>query len=162
MTASSLDALLADLLDQERRLVFPSFDNDTAIDLGLAIVAEARRRGLAVTVDVTRVGQQIFHMALPGTSADNDQWVARKTAVVMRFGHSSYYMGRKAVQKGVPFHEAHLVDPLAYAAHGGCFPVTVAGTGLVGTVTVSGLPQEEDHALVVAVLERFLVDRFGG
>lgn len=152
----SLDALLADLLDQERRLVFRRFDNDTAIALGLAIVEEARRRALAVTVNVTRAGQQIFHMALPGTTADNDQWIARKTAVVMRFGHSSYLMGRKAVQKGLPFHEAYLVDPLLYAAHGGCFPVVVDGTGLVGTVTVSGLPQEDDHALVVTVLERFL------
>lgn len=154
------DALLLDLLDQERRLVFPAFDNEIAIELGLAVVAEARRQGLPVTVDVTRAGQQIFHMALPGTVADNDQWVIRKTAVVMRFGHSSFYMGRKAAAKGVPFHETYLVDPLAYAAHGGSFPITVEGTGLVGTVTVSGLPQEEDHRLVVEVLTHFLKARF--
>lgn len=155
------DAQLAELLDQERRLTFPAFDNDTAIDLGLALVAEARIRRLGVTVDVTRAGQQIFHMALPGTTADNDQWVIRKTAVVMRFGHSSYLMGRKAAAKGRPFHEIYLVDPLVYAAHGGSFPIIVEGTGLVGTVTVSGLPQEEDHRLVVEVLAGFLKSRFG-
>ncbi|WP_194303949.1 heme-degrading domain-containing protein [Chthonobacter albigriseus] len=154
------DDLLAELLDQERRLTFPRFDNDTAIDLGLAVVAEARAKALPVTVDVTRAGQQIFHMALPGTVADNDHWVARKVALVMRFGHSSFYMGRKAAAKGVPFHETYLVDPTAFAPHGGCFPIIVEGTGLVGTVTVSGLPQEEDHKLVVEVLERFLKERF--
>lgn len=154
------DDLLAELLDQERRLTFPRFDNDTAIDLGLAVVAEARAKALPVTVDVTRAGQQIFHMALPGTVADNDHWVARKVALVMRFGHSSFYMGRKAAAKGVPFHETYLVDPTAFAPHGGCFPIVVEGTGLVGTVTVSGLPQEEDHKLVVEVLERFLKERF--
>ena len=35
---------------------------------------------------------------------------------------------------------------LEYSAHGGAFPVFVEGTGLVGAVVVSGLPQEEDHA----------------
>jgi uncharacterized protein (UPF0303 family) len=155
------DDLLAELLDQERRLTFPRFDNDTAIDLGLAVVSEARAKSLPVTVDVTRAGQQIFHMALPGTVADNDHWVARKVALVMRFGHSSFYMGRKAAAKGIPFHETYLVDPTEFAPHGGCFPIIVEGTGLVGTVTVSGLPQEDDHKLVVAVLERFLKDRFG-
>lgn len=155
------ESLLAELLDQERRLVFPSFDNETGIALGLRLLETARTRGLPVTVDVTRTGQQIFHAALPGTAADNDQWVIRKNAVVYRFGHSSFYMGRSSAAKGVPFHERFLVDPLAFAAHGGAFPIIVSGTGLVGTVTVSGLPQEDDHALVVEVLAAFIAERSG-
>lgn len=153
--------LLADLLDQERRLVFPAFDNDTALELGLALMNAGRERRLPITVDVTRCGQQIFHASLPGTSADNDQWIIRKTAVVMRFGHSSYYMGRSSAAKGIPFHERFILDPLAFAAHGGSFPIIVAGTGLVGTATVSGLPQEDDHALVVETIDRFLRNYFG-
>jgi uncharacterized protein (UPF0303 family) len=43
-----------------------------------------------------------------------------------------------------------------YAAHGGGFPVVLRGTGLVGTVVASGLPQREDHALVVAVMAEVL------
>ena len=147
---------LDDLLAQEERLQFPSFDNDAAIALGLLLVELGRARRLPITVDVTRAGQQLFHAALSGTTADNDQWVIRKNAVVMRFGHSSYYMGRRAALKDVPFHEAMLIDPREYAAHGGAFPIRVVGTGLVGTVTVSGLPQHEDHALVVEAIESFL------
>jgi uncharacterized protein (UPF0303 family) len=147
---------LDDLLAQEERLQFPAFDNDTAIALGLHLMELGRARGLPITVDVTRAGQQLFHASLPGTSADNDEWVIRKNAVVMRFGHSSYYMGRRAALKDVPFHEAMLVDPRQYAAHGGAFPIRVIGTGLVGTVTVSGLPQHEDHALAVEAIESFL------
>jgi uncharacterized protein (UPF0303 family) len=155
------EAFLEGLLEQERRLTFPRFDNDTAIDLGMMLMAVARDRSLPITIDVTRAGQQIFHVSLPGTVADNDHWVARKVAVVMRFGHSSFYVGRSCVARGMSFEERFLVDPRAYAPHGGSFPVIVAGTGLVGTVTVSGLPQEEDHALVVEVLERFIGERFG-
>ncbi|MGC1635950.1 MAG: heme-binding protein, partial [Candidatus Acidiferrales bacterium] len=43
-----------------------------------------------------------------------------------------------------------------YAPHGGCFPITLAGTGCVGTITASGLPQRDDHNLVVAVLQDYL------
>lgn len=150
---------LDDLLAEEERLQFPAFDNETAIALGLHLLDLGRVRRLPITVDVARAGQQLFHAALPGTSADNDQWVIRKNAVVMRFGHSSYYMGRRAALQDVPFHEAMLVDRLDYAAHGGAFPIRVIGTGLVGTVTVSGLPQHEDHALAVEAIGSFLAGR---
>jgi len=156
ITQELLDGLLAD----EIRLQLPSFNNDTAIELGLMLLDMARTRDLPITIDVTRAGQQIFHAALPGTSADNDQWVARKVAAVMRFGHSSFYLGRRAAMRGVDFATSMLVDPTAYAAHGGCFPIIVRGTGLVGTVTVSGLPQADDHALVVEALTAFLVSHF--
>ena len=40
--------------------------------------------------------------------------------------------------------------------HGGGFPITLAGTGCIGAVTVSGLPQREDHSLVVEALAHVL------
>jgi uncharacterized protein (UPF0303 family) len=58
--------------------------------------------------------------------------------------------------EGATLEEKFLVDGTLFAAHGGAFPVMVRHVGLVGTVTVSGLPQAEDHRLVVAVLRRFL------
>ena len=45
-----------------------------------------------------------------------------------------------------------------FAVAWGAFPVLVAGVGLVGTVAVSGLPQLEDHLLVVEALHAFLAD----
>jgi uncharacterized protein (UPF0303 family) len=32
----------------------------------------------------------------------------------------------------------------------------VAGTGCIGTITVSGLPQRADHELIIEVLAEFL------
>jgi uncharacterized protein (UPF0303 family) len=147
------DDALAALLAEEAELQFSAFDNDTAWALGQALVAAARERGLAVTIDIARGEQQLFHCALPGTAADHDEWIRRKNRVVRRFGHSSFYLGSA---HGDAFAERFLLDPTVYAAHGGAFPAIVRGVGPVGTITVSGLPQEEDHRLVVSVLREFL------
>lgn len=153
---SADEALLATLLEQEERLQLDRFDNEVAFRLGMMLVERARADRLILTVDVTRVHQQLFHVALPGTTIDNDHWIRRKNAVVYRFGHSSFYMGVSCRARGLSLAERFAVDPAAFAAHGGAFPVRVRGVGLIGTVTVSGLPQEEDHRLVVATLEAFI------
>jgi uncharacterized protein (UPF0303 family) len=147
---------LAELLAQEEELQFTTFTNTTAWELGCALVDAARRDRLAVTIDIRRGDQQLFHAALPGTAANNDAWIERKNRVVRRFGHSSYYVGSSHRIDGTDFAERELLDPREYAAHGGAFPVIVRGAGPVGTVTVSGLPQADDHRLVVEVLRAFL------
>jgi uncharacterized protein (UPF0303 family) len=150
------DDALAALLAEEDELQFTAFSNDTAWTLGVRLVEAARAQGLAVTVDLRRGDQQLFHYALPGTSADDDAWVERKARVVRRFGHSSFYVGRSLAAAGTTIAEKYLLDPTEHAAHGGCFPVIVRDVGVVGTVTVSGLPQAEDHRFVVSVLRDFL------
>jgi len=149
-------ALIAEVERQERDLRFATFTNDDAWELGCLLVRLAAERGLAVTVDVRRGTQQLFHAARPGTTADNDSWVARKVRVVERFGTSSYLQGLRARARGTTFAEAHDLPLQEYAAHGGAFPVHVEGVGVVGAVTVSGLPQADDHALVVEAVRTFL------
>jgi uncharacterized protein (UPF0303 family) len=158
MEDAELDALIASLEAEEGRLRFPSFSNDDAMALGESIVGLARERGLAVTVDIRRGSQQLYHCALPGTSADNDQWALRKARVAERFGRSSLLVGARLRKSGMSIEEKYFVSPLEYSAHGGAVPVVVEGTGPVGTATVSGLPQEEDHALVVEAMEAFIDD----
>ncbi|WP_329178702.1 heme-degrading domain-containing protein [Streptomyces sp. NBC_01477] len=148
--------LAAELAEQEAALVLPRFTNDDAWRLGCLLVDLARERSAAVTVDIRRGGQQLFHCALEGTSPDNDAWLERKGRVVLRYGTSSLAVGERFRAKGTTFEEASFLDPALYAAHGGAFPLRVAGVGVVGVVAVSGLPQTEDHALVVTALTRFL------
>ena len=151
-----LSAIICAVEEQERRLVFTRFDNDDAWDLGAILVRLARERNLPVTADITRGAQQLFHAAMPGTVANNDSWIARKVATVREYGISSYLAGLRARAQGHVFEDAPWVDPIRFAAHGGAFPIIVAGVGAVGTVAVSGLPQEEDHALAVEAIETFL------
>jgi uncharacterized protein (UPF0303 family) len=153
---SDSETLIAQLEAQERELVFTRFDNDDALSLGERLVARAREQGLAVTIDIRRGGQQLFHAALAGTAPDNDRWIERKVRVVERFQASSFLVGRRFEARGDVLDERHGVDPALYATHGGSFPVRVRDVGVVGAITVSGLPQAEDHALVVAVIGEFL------
>jgi uncharacterized protein (UPF0303 family) len=120
-------------------------------------VEQARSENLSVTVDITRGTHQLFHASLRGTSPDNDEWVKRKIRTVYRFGHSSFYMGQLLKSKGKSIEQSYLVSESEYAPHGGCFPIIVKDTGIVGTITVSGLPQEEDHKLVVEAIREYLV-----
>ncbi|MGW0536653.1 heme-degrading domain-containing protein [Streptomyces sp. NPDC003032] len=150
--APAIDELEA----QERRLVLSRFTYDDAWALGTLLVELARERRAPVAIDITRGGQQLFHAALPGSTPDNDAWIARKRRVVERYGCSSYLVGSRFRAKGTTFEDSSRLDPGMYAAHGGAFPLAVEGAGVVGAVVVSGLPQVEDHALVVEALERFI------
>ncbi|SDN03922.1 Uncharacterized protein, UPF0303 family [Geodermatophilus siccatus] len=147
---------LAELAAEEEELQFAGFTNDDAWDLGSALVAAARRDGAPVAVDISRHGHQLFHASLPGTSPDNDSWIQRKTRVVHRFGHSSLYVRQASIERGTTFEEEFALDPALYAAHGGAFPVVVRSVGPVGAVVVSGLPQLEDHRMVVAAIRAHL------
>jgi uncharacterized protein (UPF0303 family) len=150
------ETLIASLEAQERTLVFTRFDNADAWRLGSAMVAAATERGLPVTIDIRRHGQQLFHAALPGTTAENDAWIERKVNVVNRFAAASYLVGRRLAAGGRELDEALGVDPRLFAAHGGAVPVRVKDVGVIGTVTVSGLPQADDHAFVTEMIGAFL------
>lgn len=150
------ERLIAMIQEQEEQLQFGRFTNDMALELGLKLADRAQREGLPVTVDITRCGQQLFHFAAEGTTPDNDQWILRKNRVVGRFGKSSLLMGLLLQASGKTMEEKYLLPSSDYAAHGGAFPLTIRGVGVVGTITVSGLPQKEDHALVVSVLREYL------
>lgn len=136
-------------------MTLPHFTYDDAWALGSLLVDMAREQAAPVAIDIRRGGQQLFHAALPGSTPDNDAWIDRKRRVVERYGSSSYLVGSRFRAKGTTFEESSRLDPDTYAAHGGAFPIAVEGAGVVGTVVVSGLPQVEDHAMVVAALERF-------
>ncbi|MFE3638182.1 heme-degrading domain-containing protein [Streptomyces cellostaticus] len=154
--APEITPSVEELEAQERRLVFRQFTYDDAWALGSLLVELARERQAPVAIDIHRAGQQLFHAALPGSTPDNDAWILRKRRVVERYGASSYLVGARFRAKGTTFEESSRLDVDTYAAHGGAFPVRVENVGVVGTVTVSGLPQLQDHRFVVEALERFL------
>ncbi|MDY0975882.1 heme-degrading domain-containing protein [Massilia sp. CFBP9012] len=148
----SLDALL----QEERQLQFDRFDQDTAAALGAALVARARSASRPVTLEIKQGDTVLFAHAMPGASPDHADWIRRKNNLVRRTGHSSYYTHNEVRQAGGDHDKLPGLDMRDYAAHGGAYPIVVRGRGAVGTVTASGLPGADDHALVVAALKDHL------
>lgn len=143
---------LARIALQEQNLQFPTFSEHDAWKLGCRIRETSLQRNFPLVIDIRRFGQPFFFSALAGSTPDNVEWARRKANVVARFHRSSYAMGLDLEQRRVTLPERFGLPLNEYAAHGGSFPLLIHGTGVIGSVTVSGLPQREDHELVVEVL----------
>jgi uncharacterized protein (UPF0303 family) len=152
----SIDSDLEKIALQEKRLQFKSFDAEAAWDIGTALKAAAEKRGAAVAIDIQLYGHPLFAYAMPGTTPDNLDWIRRKRNVVQRYHRSSYAIGLTHQRNQTTLQSKTGLDLKDYAPHGGCFPIFLAGTGCIGTITVSGLPQRQDHEMVVSVLQEYL------
>jgi uncharacterized protein (UPF0303 family) len=149
----ALEALIAEVVGQEDRLQFATFSHDDAWMLGSRLRDLGVRHGHAITIDIALGEQRLFHCALPGTSAHNDVWIERKKRTVREFAASSYLVGlRFPIRDAHALEDAPWMDPRQFASHGGGFPLTIRGVGVVGTIAVSGLPHQIDHALIVQAL----------
>jgi uncharacterized protein (UPF0303 family) len=152
------EELIARVEADERRLVFPQFHDEDAFRLGVLMRELALERGHAIAIDISRGEHRLFHTALPGTSAHNGKWIERKKRTVREWGASSYAVGLRFPVLDPPYtlEDAPWMDAALYSGSGGGFPIVTADSGLVGTIAVSGLRHDLDHAFIVEVLEVFL------
>jgi uncharacterized protein (UPF0303 family) len=151
----SLETDIARLKLQEERLAFTSFNEEEAWKLGSAMRAHALERKLPIVMDI-RIGiRPLFYAALPGTTPENPDWVRRKVNTVYRFAASSYRVVLEYKLKGDAFDASRGIDLMNYAPAGGGFPIRLAGN-VVGVVTISGIPQREDHNFAVESLSLHL------
>ncbi len=140
------------LAAQAAELDLPRFGAAEAVALGLMATERAIAENLAVVIEVTHAGRLAYRAALPGSIPDSDDWIARKRRTVERFHRSTMASRVRYEERGTTFNESTGLSELEYAAHGGGFPITVAGVGVVGGCYVSGLPQVDDHEFVVSCL----------
>lgn len=143
---------LDDLRAEEARLVLDRFDYAAAHRLGLRLYERAAERTLPIAIEVTHGATPVFFALMPGATPDNVDWVRRKRAVALRFHRSSLFLRLECESKGVEFHARYGLAAADYVASGGSVPLVVRGVGVVGTSTVSGLPDVEDHRLVTSAL----------
>jgi uncharacterized protein (UPF0303 family) len=152
---------LAVIEEQERVLRFAAFDAETAWKLGNAIRRMLLERGAGTagwggTAEIELAGQVLFSSATLGATPGQADWIRRKRNTVKRFARSSYAVGRTLERDGETMESRHGLELRDFAAHGGGFPIFVHGVGFIGTAVVSGMPQREDHALVVAAIAEVL------
>ena len=137
-----IKADLAKIEGQTRKLVFDSFDETTARALGNLILD--RTAGKPVIVDIRRGDDLLFFGSHPGTSPANADWARRKRNLVNILQVPSYAVGLNQ-KLGQNIVALMALNPRDFTPHGGCVPIRVRGAGMIGTVTVSGLPQRDDH-----------------
>ena len=143
------------LAAEETRFTLPQFNEETALALGRILVNLARAERLPVVINIRTADRTLFHAALPGSVPLNDTWARRKSNVALMFQKSSLLVGTMMREKGSSLANNGLPDA-DFADHGGAVPIKIRGVGMVAVATVSGLPQLEDHALVVRGMEALL------
>jgi uncharacterized protein (UPF0303 family) len=132
---------------------FDRFGHDEAWRLGSRLVERCRADGLPVVISIHLGEQRVFHAALPGSSADNDAWVDRKTRVVRRFDRSSLAVAERYFTEDRAARMAGFgLSPAEFAPGEGAVPIRVHGTQ-VGVLSLSGLEPTGDHVLVVSALQ---------
>ncbi|MFE5837405.1 heme-degrading domain-containing protein [Arthrobacter sp. NPDC056493] len=152
---ASLQSLIERLEYEARTLHLNSFDQADALALGLLIMEIAQERNLPIAIDIRRNEHVLFHVSLPGATPDNDIWVQRKSRTTERYAEPSLLVGLRGRVGGGRLEDNGWFNEARYASHGGAFPIFVKNTGHVATATVSGLPQKDDHDLVVEALTSF-------
>ncbi len=155
-TTSNTQTRLDSLIAEENLLQFPYFNQKVAWDIGNELRANAIEKHAKVAINISVGEQCLFHCALDGATLDNQEWVRRKSNVTKRFQRSSWYMKHYLEMKGKNIEQASFIDEKDYSPFDGSFPIRVKNTGMIGTITVSGLPQHEDHQLIVDVLSQYL------
>lgn len=134
-------------------LSFPRFAEAQAWALGQKLVELAG--SAPVVINIRSADRVFFHAALPGSAPLNDLWARRKSNTALLFQLPSFLVGLRNRENGHTLARNGLAEA-DYADHGGAVPIRVAGVGVVACATVSGLPQAEDHALVMAAMRAYL------
>ena len=147
---------LSQLEREHSSLRFEMFNSDMAIAIGQKLLERAKEEKLSITIDICMGKQQLFHCALEGTNEENDRWVMRKNRVVLKFQKSSYYISLLLKSKNTTIEDYYKLDSKDYAPYGGAYPIMDMEGEVLGTITVSGLPDHEDHRVVTETIKWFL------
>ncbi|OOQ84307.1 DUF967 domain protein [Penicillium brasilianum] len=168
---------------------FRTFTAETAWTLGtalrtrlLSLPASQRKPALISIALATATSPNPPHVLFQcatesGTIPDNENWVRRKRNTVLRFGMSSWAMRMKVLAGLSGSASASAVEEAflkkyalasssggavadEYAIHGGGYPIRVRGVeGVVAVVVVSGLKQEDDHAVVAETIKQVIKEQ---
>jgi len=141
---------------QEEVLRFDEFTHEDAFAIGLMICEHGKKHHLAIAVDITINGYQVFRYGLPGTTLNNDLWLKRKIMTVNTLQMSTLHVNAQLELNNQKLREDWLLDDEVYAGVGGGFPIHIKGTGVIGSICVSGRPHKEDHEIIINILKKYL------
>lgn len=152
--AEGAKALLKIVEEQEKMLVFDSFNNEDALSLGITLADLTKDCPIPITIRVFIDDIIVFQYTMKGDEETRFGWTYRKHQLIKKTGHSSMH-GKIRAMFLDELQDLYVQTDL-YGFGCGGFPITVKNKGIIGTVAVSGLPDPADHIYVVQALEKYL------
>ncbi len=141
---------------EEALLCFDKFSNEDALALGLKIIEKAKQRNAAVAIDIEVNGVQLFHYNMPGSNKHHAMWIRRKQNMVQTSQCSTLHAMYQLQRDNKDQVKDWRLNAEEYGSIGGGFPITIKGTGIIGSVACSGLAHEDDHQLLVDSIAELL------
>ncbi|ENN83849.1 hypothetical protein RHSP_41497 (plasmid) [Rhizobium freirei PRF 81] len=151
--------LMEAIKEQEQSLILPGFKYEDAWCLGQSLYTKAIERHLPLFMEVFVNGGVRFAAASPKAHNNLADWVRRKRNLTLRMGQSSYLTDVMFKEHGISL-EAFGMDLVNFGLGGGSIPIAVSDIGIIGAVTVSGLPNIDDHNLAVECIAELLGQDF--
>jgi len=134
-----------------KKIELDSFSNRMALEMGLAIIDLAKSRNQHIAVEICRLNQTVFIYVDDNLPVDKHNWLRRKANVAKQFEESSLSIKNDLKEGGMSIEKTFGLDDKDFIAKGGSIPVFVKNAGLIATITVSGLHDEEDHKILLTL-----------
>ena len=144
------------LAREAKALTLASLTQAQALEIGQIAQEIGLNRKLPIAIEVRMKDWIVFHASLPGSTPDNDSWIARKANVVNATGRSTMHERVLAEEQGIDWYQTTGLSEEQHATRGGGLALNVVGLGLTGVLIISGLPQVGDHLLGVEILTEYL------
>lgn len=136
-----------------KKIELNSFSNQTALDMGLKILELAKSRNQKIAVQISRLNHTVFLFVDDSLPADKHNWLKRKANVAMRFEESSLSVKNDLSAGNMSLDKTFGLDEKDFLAKGGSIPIFLKDGGMIATITVSGLHDEEDHNIIAEALQ---------
>ena len=139
-------------MDLLKKITLQKFSNSSALKMGLKIIDLARQRNQKIAIEICRLNHSIFLYVDDTLPADKHNWLKRKANVAKHFEESSLSVKNDLKNGNMTLEGTFQLSNKDYLAKGGSIPLFVENAGMIGTITVSGLSDVEDHQIIIDAL----------
>lgn len=147
------------LYEEEKKLEFTSFSRADALRLGQIINTVSEKYPAPLATEIVINGLVVYRYFQDGALPDSELWLERKRNAVELMQMGSLRFGFWLEENNETL-ESRKLDANEYAPGGGGMPIVLKGTGVIGSVCVSGEPNHlDDHEIVVTSMQQLLTEK---
>jgi uncharacterized protein (UPF0303 family) len=135
-----------------KKIELDSFSNRMALEMGFKIIDLAKSRNQHIAVEICRLNYTVFIYVDDSLPVDKLNWLRRKANVAKQFEESSLSVKNDLKEGNMTLEKTFGLHEKDFLAKGGSIPIFIKSAGMIATITVSGLHDEEDHKIIIDAL----------